>query len=121
MAMRGTAELLDSSVGVEVTRHLTIVRYWNSTRSVCRENRHPANRFELKCTNQRKTTNRIVQQALLDILQPILDPDFYPSRYGYRPGRSCQQAVAISTMFIRRYGLVQIVDMDLSRFFDQSS
>ncbi|WP_298719629.1 hypothetical protein [uncultured Oceanisphaera sp.] len=32
--------------------------------------------------------DRIVQQALLDILNPIFDADFHPSSYGYRPGRS---------------------------------
>jgi RNA-directed DNA polymerase len=31
-----------------------------------------------------------VQQALLNVLQPIFDPSFHPSSYGYRPGRSCQ-------------------------------
>ena len=30
--------------------------------------------------------DRVVQQALLEILQPIFDPDFHPSSYGYRPG-----------------------------------
>lgn len=44
--------------------------------------------------------DRVIQQALLDILQPIFDPDFHPSSYGYRPGRSCQMAVAKATMFI---------------------
>jgi group II intron reverse transcriptase/maturase len=63
--------------------------------------------------------DRVVQQALLDILQPIFDPDFHPSSYGYRPGRSCQQAVAKATMFIRRYGLRHVVDMDLSKCFDK--
>ena len=63
--------------------------------------------------------DRVVQQALLDILQPIFDPDFHPSSYGYRPGRSCQQAVAKATMFIRRYGLKHVVDMDLSKCFDR--
>lgn len=63
--------------------------------------------------------DRVVQQALLDILQPIFDPDFHPSSYGYRPGRSCQQAVAKATMFMRRYGLKHVVDMDLSKCFDK--
>jgi len=62
--------------------------------------------------------DRVVQQVLLDILQPIFDPGFHPSSYGYRPGRSCQQAVAKATMFIRRYGLSHVVDMDLSKCFD---
>lgn len=39
--------------------------------------------------------DRIVQQALVNILQPIFDPDFHPSSYGYRPGRSCQMAVLL--------------------------
>lgn len=63
--------------------------------------------------------DRVVQQALLDILQPIFDPEFHPSSYGYRPGRSCQQAVAKATMFIRQYDLQWVVDMDLSKCFDR--
>ena len=63
--------------------------------------------------------DRVVQQALLDILQPIFDPEFHPSSYGYRPGRSCQHAVAKATMFVRQYRLVHVVDMDLSKCFDR--
>jgi len=63
--------------------------------------------------------DRVVQQAMLDILQPIFDPDFHPSSYGYRPGRSCQQAVAKATMFIRQYQRKWVVDMDLSKCFDR--
>ena len=63
--------------------------------------------------------DRVVQQVLLDILQPIFDPDFHPSSYGYRPGRSCQQAVAKATLFIRQYHLEHVVDMDLSKCFDR--
>ena len=63
--------------------------------------------------------DRVVQQMLLDILQPIFDPDFHPSSYGYRPGRSCQHAVAKAAMFVRQYGLVHVVDMDLSKCFDR--
>lgn len=62
--------------------------------------------------------DRVVQQALLNILQPIFDPDFHPSSYGYRPGRSCHQAVAKAEMFINKYGLTHVVDMDLSKCFD---
>jgi len=63
--------------------------------------------------------DRVVQQSLLDILQPIFDPDFHPSSYGYRPGRSSQQAVAKATRFVRQYGLAHAVDMDLSKCFDR--
>lgn len=62
--------------------------------------------------------DRVVQQALLNILQPIFDPGFHPSSYGYRPSRSPQQAVAKASAFIRRYQLEWVADMDLSRCFD---
>lgn len=63
--------------------------------------------------------DRVVQQAMLNILQPIFEPDFHPSSYGYRPGRSCHQAVAKAEMFINKYGLCHVVDMDLSKCFDR--
>lgn len=62
--------------------------------------------------------DRVVQQALLNILQPIFDPEFHPSSYGYRPGRSQHQAIAKASQFIRRYELQWVADMDLSRCFD---
>lgn len=62
--------------------------------------------------------DRVVQQVLLDILNPIFDPDFHPSSYGYRPGRSCHQAISKATLFIRQYHRRWVVDMDLSKCFD---
>jgi RNA-directed DNA polymerase len=62
--------------------------------------------------------DRVVQQALLEILQPIFDPGFHPSSYGYRPGHSAHQAIAKAELFIRKYNLCHVVDMDLSRCFD---
>lgn len=62
--------------------------------------------------------DRVVQQALLTILQPIYEEDFHPSSYGYRPGRSCHQAISKATLFMRKYELKHVVDMDLSRCFD---
>lgn len=62
--------------------------------------------------------DRVVQQALLDILQPIFDPEFHPSSYGYRPGRSCHQAIDKVTTFVRDFEMEWVVDMDLSKCFD---
>ncbi len=62
--------------------------------------------------------DRVVQQCLLNILQPIFDPDFHPSSYGYRPGGSAAQAVAKAERFSNRWGLRYVVDMDLSKCFD---
>lgn len=63
--------------------------------------------------------DRVVQQALLNVLQPIFDPEFHPSSYGYRPKRSSQQAVAKADRFMNKYGLKHVVDMDLSKCFDR--
>jgi hypothetical protein len=65
------------------------------------------------------TRDRVVQQALRNVLQPIFDPGFHPSSYGYRPGRSCQQEVAKAERFLNRYRLEYVVDMDLSKCFDR--
>lgn len=63
--------------------------------------------------------DRVVQQALNDILTPIFEEQFHPSSFGYRPKRSCHDAINKATMFIRRYGLQHVVDMDLSKCFDK--
>lgn len=62
--------------------------------------------------------DRVVQQRLLDILQPIFEPEFHPSSYAYRPKRGCHQAIAKVSLFVRRYNLKWVVDMDLSKCFD---
>jgi len=62
--------------------------------------------------------DRIVQQAIVNIIEPHFDKTFHPSSYGYRRGRSQQQAVAKAEQFMNRYGLTEVVDMDLSRCFD---
>lgn len=63
--------------------------------------------------------DRVVQQTLNDILTPIFEAQFHPSSFGYRPQRSCHDAINKATMFIRRYGLQHVVDMDLSKCFDK--
>lgn len=62
--------------------------------------------------------DRVVQQTLLDILQPIFDPEFHPDSYGYRPGKSTHQAIGRAVHLIREEGKGWVVDLDLSRCFD---
>ncbi len=62
--------------------------------------------------------DRVVQAAIVQILEPIFEPDFHPSSYGYRPKRSAHQAIAKAERFTRHYGLSEVVDMDLSKCFD---
>jgi group II intron reverse transcriptase/maturase len=63
--------------------------------------------------------DRVVQQILNDLLTPIFEEQFHPSSFGYRPNRSCHDAINKATMFIRRYGMEHVVDMDLSKCFDK--
>lgn len=62
--------------------------------------------------------DRVVQQAIINIIEPIFDVTFHPSSYGYRPRRSPHQAVAKAERFMNKYGLTHVVDMDLSKCFD---
>ena len=62
--------------------------------------------------------DRVVQQALKNILEAIFDPEIHPSSYGYRPGCGAHDAIAKATAFMRTYGLKWVIDMDLSKCFD---
>lgn len=63
--------------------------------------------------------DRVVQQMMLDVLQPIFEPHFHPSSYGYRPGRGCHHAIGKAQLFVHRYEMPYVVDMDLSKCFDR--
>lgn len=62
--------------------------------------------------------DRVVQQAIVNEIEPIFEKTFHPSSYGYRPKRSQQQAVAKAERFLNKYHLEHVVDMDLSKCFD---
>jgi RNA-directed DNA polymerase len=62
--------------------------------------------------------DRLIQQALLQVLQPILDPGFSEHSYGFRPGRRAQDAVLAAQAHVQS-GLRVVVDVDLEKFFDR--
>lgn len=62
--------------------------------------------------------DRLIQQALNQAMQPLFEPTFSDASYGFRPGRSAQQAVRKASEYIRA-GKRWVVDMDLEKFFDQ--
>ena len=62
--------------------------------------------------------DRLIQQALLQVLQPVFDPTFSGSSFGFRPGRSAHQAVLAARTHIRA-GHRWVVDLDLEQFFDR--
>ena len=62
-------------------------------------------------------TDRLIQQALLQILQPLIDPSFSESSHGFRPGRSAHDAVQKARDYVQE-GYRIVVDVDLEKFFD---
>lgn len=62
--------------------------------------------------------DRVIQQAILQVLQPEWDPTFSNTSYGFRPGRSAHQAISQAKAFIAK-GYDWVVDIDLEKFFDQ--
>jgi RNA-directed DNA polymerase len=62
--------------------------------------------------------DRLIQQALLQVLQPIVEPTFSASSYGFRPGRSAHQALRAAKHYVQE-GRAWVVDMDLEKFFDR--
>ncbi|MBI4207937.1 MAG: group II intron reverse transcriptase/maturase [Betaproteobacteria bacterium] len=63
-------------------------------------------------------TDRLIQQALLQVLQPKLDPTFSKHSYGFRPGRRAQDAVLAAHGYVQS-GRSIVVDVDLEKFFDR--
>jgi group II intron reverse transcriptase/maturase len=63
-------------------------------------------------------TDRLIQQALLQVLQPLIDPTFSEHSYGFRPGRRARDAVLAAQQYAQQ-GYRVVVDVDLSKFFDR--
>jgi len=62
--------------------------------------------------------DRLIQQALHQVLQPMFEPEFSESSYGFRPGRNAHQAVEAARSYVAE-GKRWVVDLDLEKFFDR--
>jgi group II intron reverse transcriptase/maturase len=62
--------------------------------------------------------DRLIQQSLNQVLQPLFDPEFSKSSYGFRPGRNAHQAVKAAQGYVAE-GKRWVVDLDLEKFFDR--
>ena len=63
-------------------------------------------------------TDRLIQQALLQVLQPLIDPTFREHSHGFRPGRRAHDAVKAARAYVQS-GKRVVVDVDLAQFFDR--
>lgn len=62
--------------------------------------------------------DRLIQQALLQVLQPLIDPSFSDHSHGFRPGRRAHDAVKAARAYVQA-GKRVVVDVDLAKFFDR--
>ena len=62
--------------------------------------------------------DRLIQQAVHQVLSPKFDPDFSDHSYGFRPGRSTHQAIKAARQHVEK-GRRWVVDIDLEKFFDR--
>jgi group II intron reverse transcriptase/maturase len=62
--------------------------------------------------------DRLIQQAIAQVMGPLFEPTFSPHSYGFRPGRRAHDAVKAAQGYIRE-GYTWVVDIDLEKFFDR--
>jgi group II intron reverse transcriptase/maturase len=62
--------------------------------------------------------DRMVQEAVRQVIEPLYEPTFHESSHGFRPNRSCQTAIAEARSYAEQ-GYDWVVDLDLEKFFDR--
>jgi len=77
----------------------------------------PKNETEFRPLGIPAVRDRVAQEVARRLLQPIFEPLFHDSSYGFRPGRNCHQALQAGLEF-HEQGLCQVVDADIKGFFD---
>ena len=115
--------------GMEVRDlHDYLKKHWLEVREALESGKHrpsPVRRVEIPKSDGGArqlgiptVLDRLIQQAIAQVLTPMFEAVFSPHSYGFRPGRSAHQAVQKSQEYIRE-GCDWVVDIDLEKFFDR--
>jgi RNA-directed DNA polymerase len=117
---------VDGMGTAELRGHLR--RHWEQIKSALREGTHkpsPVRRKEIpkasggvRLLGIPTVLDRLIQQAVAQVLTLLWDPTFSEYSYGFRPGRSAQMAIEQARRYVED-GYTHVVDIDLSKFFDR--
>jgi len=77
----------------------------------------PKNATEFRPLGIPAVRDRVGQEVLRRLLQPVFEPTFHDASYGFRPGRNCHQAIQ-AVLKLHEDGLQHVVDADIAGFFD---
>jgi RNA-directed DNA polymerase len=77
----------------------------------------PKNATEFRPLGIPAVRDRVGQEVLRRLLQPIFEPTFHDSSYGFRPGRNCHQAIQ-AVLKLHEAGFQVVLDADIAGFFD---
>lgn len=77
----------------------------------------PKDNGEMRNLGVPTVIDRVIQQAIVQVLIPIYEPQFSESSYGFRPNRCCEMAI-IKALEYMNDGYEWVVDIDLEKFFD---
>lgn len=93
-----------------------IRKHWRSTKELIKQRKYKP-QGGVRQLGIPTVMDRMIQQAIVQVISPICEPYFSERSYGFRPNRSCEQAI-IQLLEYLNDGYEWIVDIDLEKFFD---